>query len=167
METIRVLIVDDHPVVRQGVRSLLVNHPDIQVVGEADSAASLFASDIRPQVQELERWTLQVRIPGKAQQRLTHTLRFTGIERIPDPLAAFLVDDASEVNPRWLDGVRTVAVTAGASAPEHLVQELISALRIHGFQSVEDYELKEEDVRFSLPSELAQIGARLSTIDAP
>ncbi len=84
-----------------------------------------------------------------------------------DGVPAFLVDDASEVNPRWLDGVRTVAVTAGASAPEHLVQELISALRTHGFQSVEDYELKEEDVRFSLPSELAQIGARLSTIDAP
>ena len=41
---IRVMIVDDHPVVRQGVRSLLANHPDIQVIGEAESAASLFAA---------------------------------------------------------------------------------------------------------------------------
>ena len=44
MEPIRVLIVDDHPVVRQGVRSLLANHSDIQVIGEADSAANLYAS---------------------------------------------------------------------------------------------------------------------------
>jgi two-component system response regulator DevR len=43
MEPIRVLIVDDHPVVRQGVRSLLANHSDIQVIGEAESAASLFS----------------------------------------------------------------------------------------------------------------------------
>jgi two-component system, NarL family, response regulator DevR len=44
MEPIRVLIVDDHPVVRQGVRSLLANHADIQVIGEAESAGSLFAA---------------------------------------------------------------------------------------------------------------------------
>jgi len=84
-----------------------------------------------------------------------------------DGVPAYLVDDASEVSPAWLEGVRTVAVTAGASAPEHLVQDLISSLRAYGFQSVEDYELKEEDVRFSLPSELAQIGVRLATSDAP
>lgn len=43
MNPIRVLLVDDHPIVRQGVRSVLANHADIEVIGEADSAAALFA----------------------------------------------------------------------------------------------------------------------------
>ena len=42
---------------------------------------------------------------------------------------AYLVDDLSEVRPEWLEGVETVAVTAGASAPENLVQELIESLQ--------------------------------------
>jgi len=45
-------------------------------------------------------------------------------------------------------------VTAGASAPEHLVQELIEFLNGHGFQQLEEIELVDEDVRFSLPAEL-------------
>lgn len=44
MNPIRVLLVDDHPIVRQGVRSVLANHHDIEIVGEADSAAALFAA---------------------------------------------------------------------------------------------------------------------------
>lgn len=43
MNTIRVLLVDDHPIVRQGVRSVLANHHDIEVIGEADSAPAMFA----------------------------------------------------------------------------------------------------------------------------
>jgi len=68
---------------------------------------------------------------------------------------AYLVDDHSELRPEWLRHVSTVAVTAGASAPEHLVQELLDHLRdAYGFASIEEVELKEEDVRFSLPSGL-------------
>jgi 4-hydroxy-3-methylbut-2-enyl diphosphate reductase len=68
---------------------------------------------------------------------------------------AYLVDDQSDVHPAWLEGVRSVAVTAGASAPEHLVQQLIADLqRNHGFGAVEEMQIKEEDVRFSLPGEL-------------
>jgi 4-hydroxy-3-methylbut-2-enyl diphosphate reductase len=59
--------------------------------------------------------------------------------------------------------VKTVAVTAGASAPENLVQELIQALRRRGFASFEEMEIREEDVRFSLPSDLAA-PVRLTTI---
>ena len=70
---------------------------------------------------------------------------------------AFLIDDASEVEPAALAGAKTVAVTAGASAPEHLVQELIAALRQHGFHQFEELDLKEEDVRFTLPPQLARI----------
>jgi 4-hydroxy-3-methylbut-2-enyl diphosphate reductase len=68
---------------------------------------------------------------------------------------AYLIDDAGEVKADWLEGISTVAVTAGASAPENLVQELIGALRRRGFSGVEQVEVKDEDVRFSLPPELA------------
>jgi 4-hydroxy-3-methylbut-2-enyl diphosphate reductase len=67
---------------------------------------------------------------------------------------SYLVNDCGEVRTEWLEGVRNVAVTAGASAPEHLVSELVEYLRGFGFREMEEIELVEEDVRFSLPSEL-------------
>jgi 4-hydroxy-3-methylbut-2-enyl diphosphate reductase len=67
---------------------------------------------------------------------------------------SYLVNDRSEVDTAWLDSVRNVGVTAGASAPEHLVEELVSFLHEHGFQQMEEIEMVDEDVRFSLPSEL-------------
>jgi len=67
---------------------------------------------------------------------------------------SFLVNDRSNVDAMWLEGVRNVGVTAGASAPEHLVQELIEFLRDFGFHQMEEIELVDEDVRFSLPAEL-------------
>ena len=77
---------------------------------------------------------------------------------------AYLVDDAGEVRPEWFPGVETVAVTAGASAPENLVEQLIASLKKYGFDSMEEMEIKEEDVRFSLPSELGHATVQLTTI---
>jgi 4-hydroxy-3-methylbut-2-enyl diphosphate reductase len=71
---------------------------------------------------------------------------------------AYLVDDATQVDPQWLAKADRVAVTAGASAPEHLVQELVEYLRANGFGTVEELTLKEEDVRFTLPQQLAAAG---------
>jgi 4-hydroxy-3-methylbut-2-enyl diphosphate reductase len=76
---------------------------------------------------------------------------------------AHLVDDATEVRPEWTEGVTTVAVTAGASAPEHLVQSLVKSLSRFGFDQVEEIEVTDEDVRFSLPPELSR--ERLTSID--
>jgi len=67
---------------------------------------------------------------------------------------SYLVNDRSDVDAGWLTGVKNVAVTAGASAPEHLVSDLIEFLRGLGFRQMEEIELVDEDVRFSLPSEL-------------
>lgn len=78
---------------------------------------------------------------------------------------AYLVDDSREVKPEWLKGISTVAVTAGASAPENLVQELIQSLETQfGFDFMEEMELKEEDVRFHLPSDLERSALKLTTI---
>ncbi len=67
---------------------------------------------------------------------------------------SYLVNDWSEVKPEWLTGVNNVGVTAGASAPEHLVENIVNALRDQGFGQMEEVEMVEEDVRFSLPPEL-------------
>ncbi len=77
---------------------------------------------------------------------------------------AYLIDDATEIDPEWLRGASRVAVTAGASAPEHLVQKLVLALKQQGFNDVEEVTVRTEDVHFSLPSELAEAG--LATIAA-
>lgn len=72
METVRVLIVDDHPIVRQGVRSVLANHADIEVVGEAEGAASLFANlaALKPDVVLLD-----IRMPGQNGIEITQRLK--------------------------------------------------------------------------------------------
>ena len=67
---------------------------------------------------------------------------------------SYLVNDCGDVDMGWLDGVKNVGVTAGASAPEHLVRELIAFLQEQGFRNMEEIEMVDEDVRFSLPSEL-------------
>lgn len=79
-------------------------------------------------------------------------------------VASFLVDDESDVKLEWLENVKSVAITAGASAPEHLVEQLIDFLRKNGFGALEEIEIKEEDVRFSLPPELTQIQMSATSI---
>jgi 4-hydroxy-3-methylbut-2-enyl diphosphate reductase len=66
---------------------------------------------------------------------------------------AHLIDSVADIDPAWLEGVATVGVTAGASAPEHLVQEVLEWLRARGAR-VEETEVVHEDVHFALPPEL-------------
>ena len=81
---------------------------------------------------------------------------------------AYLIDDFTELKAEWMPGVKSVAITAGASAPETLVQQLIEGLQDnYGFGTVENVEIKEEDVRFNLPQELAASAARLTQITLP
>ena len=64
---------------------------------------------------------------------------------------AHLIDDASELRPSWLSDVDTVALTAGASAPPPLVEEVVEVLRALGPVSVEERELARETIQFTLP----------------
>jgi 4-hydroxy-3-methylbut-2-en-1-yl diphosphate reductase len=68
--------------------------------------------------------------------------------------AAYLVDDASAIEPEWLEGPRTIGVTSGASAPEDLVAGVLARLADSGFDSVEEIEAVPESMRFALPHEL-------------
>jgi 4-hydroxy-3-methylbut-2-enyl diphosphate reductase len=67
---------------------------------------------------------------------------------------ARLIEDAGDVDPGWLDGVRVVGLTAGASTPESLVRETIARLRALGFGPARDLTTAEEHVTFPLPREL-------------
>jgi 4-hydroxy-3-methylbut-2-en-1-yl diphosphate reductase len=69
-------------------------------------------------------------------------------------VASYLIDDETDIDPAWLDGVRTVGVTSGASAPEKLVARVCDWFRARGVDRIEPYQMVDEDVTFRLPVEL-------------
>jgi 4-hydroxy-3-methylbut-2-enyl diphosphate reductase len=68
---------------------------------------------------------------------------------------SYLIADATALDPAWLEGAESVGVTAGASAPEHLVQQLVERLRALGASEIEVLSGVEENVRFKMPPELS------------
>ena len=73
--------------------------------------------------------------------------------------ASYRVDYASEIRQEWLEGVRTVGVTSGASVPEVLVDQTLADLADAGFTEVAEVRTAEEDLQFSLPKELRKDAA--------
>ncbi|MEO8349540.1 MAG: 4-hydroxy-3-methylbut-2-enyl diphosphate reductase [Acidobacteriota bacterium] len=80
---------------------------------------------------------------------------------------AYLVDDASGVDPAWLEGADTVGLTSGASAPEFLVDQMIAHLKSLGVEVVEDLVTVEENVHFPLPADLLDARARRASPALP
>ncbi|MGZ4150620.1 MAG: 4-hydroxy-3-methylbut-2-enyl diphosphate reductase, partial [Actinomycetota bacterium] len=76
---------------------------------------------------------------------------------------AYLVDDESEVDPAWLEGAETVGLTSGASAPEHLVADMLTWLAARGFDEVEQVAVAQEGVRFSLPKGVREVPGSASS----
>jgi len=70
--------------------------------------------------------------------------------------SSHLIDSYRDIQPGWLEGVKTIALTAGASAPECLVQEAVEYLGIKGFGNVKEVEVMPENVRFGLPPEIVE-----------
>jgi 4-hydroxy-3-methylbut-2-en-1-yl diphosphate reductase len=73
---------------------------------------------------------------------------------------AYLIDNAAEIQPQWLEDVKAVGITAGASAPEVLVREVVNKLVALGGEAPQEMQGRPENVVFSLPKEL-----RLNSID--
>jgi 4-hydroxy-3-methylbut-2-enyl diphosphate reductase len=69
-------------------------------------------------------------------------------------VASYLIDDETDIDPTWLDGVATVGVTSGASAPEKLVGRVCDWFRARGVERIEPYQMVDEVVTFRLPVEL-------------
>ena len=79
--------------------------------------------------------------------RLVEVARANGV-------ASHLIDDESEIDESWVEGVEIVGVTSGASAPEKLVERVCEWFRARGTLEIEPYRLVDEDVEFRLPVEL-------------
>jgi len=79
--------------------------------------------------------------------RLVETARAGGV-------AAYLIDDEAEIDAGWLEGVETVGVTSGASAPEKLVERVCEWFRARGVRDIDAFRMVDEGVEFRLPVEL-------------
>jgi 4-hydroxy-3-methylbut-2-enyl diphosphate reductase len=91
-------------------------------------------------------------------QRLVDVARDYGAE-------AHLIDNETQVEEAWLEGKRVVGITSGASAPDTLVQRLVTFFRERGTEQVETFEVLREDVRFMLPKTIRQaLTAREATV---
>src|SRR5216683_2570934 len=82
-------------------------------------------------------------------KRLVEVARNLGTE-------SHLIDSYRNIRPEWLEGVKTIALTAGASAPECLVEEVVKFLGTEGFSNVQEVEVMPENVRFGLPPEIVE-----------
>jgi 4-hydroxy-3-methylbut-2-en-1-yl diphosphate reductase len=84
----------------------------------------------------------------------SNSVRLVEVARDAGARASYLVDDASGIDPAWLEGVTTVGVTSGASVPEDLVAGVLTRLADSGFTDVEEVEAVHERMVFGLPREL-------------
>jgi 4-hydroxy-3-methylbut-2-enyl diphosphate reductase len=69
---------------------------------------------------------------------------------------AYLIDNAGQVHEEWLQGKRVVGISSGASAPEHLVQDLVQLFRDRGVSDISEVDVVREDVRFMLPKQIRE-----------
>ena len=105
-------------------------------------------------VRDLSRLVDVILVVGAANSSNSNRLREIGTEV---GVASYLIADGSELNPEWLRGARTVGITAGASAPEVLVDDVIETLRRIGPVSVSVLPGLEETIEFRLPAELTAV----------
>ena len=96
-------------------------------------------------------------VVGSRNSSNSNRLREIGVEH---GVPSHLIADGSELDPAWLHGVKSVGLTAGASAPEELVLNVIESLRRHGDVEVEQMDGVREDIEFRLPLELRTPAAR-------
>ncbi|WP_436536064.1 4-hydroxy-3-methylbut-2-enyl diphosphate reductase [Actinoplanes sp. HUAS TT8] len=94
----------------------------------------------------------------------SNSQRLVTVARRAGARAAHLVDNADQLDARWLQGVGTIGVTSGASAPEHVVRQLLDRLAGHGWSDVEQIGSGSENITFGSPP----IGkTRPGPVDAP
>jgi 4-hydroxy-3-methylbut-2-enyl diphosphate reductase len=93
----------------------------------------------------------------------SNSVRLVEVARDAGAAASYLVDNADEINPAWLDDVATVGLTSGASVPEILVDGVLEWLAAHGFADVEEVSAAEERLTFALPREIRPARQKAAT----
>jgi len=132
------------------ISALLARFTDIQ---GPDIRDICYATQNRQSaVRDLSKLVDVILVVGAANSSNSNRLREIGTEA---GVASYLIADGRELNPEWLNGARTVGLTAGASAPEVLVDDVIEALRRIGPVTVSVLPGREENIEFRLPAELA------------
>ena len=87
-------------------------------------------------------------------QNSSNSVRLVEVALDSGASASYLVDDASEIDEAWLEGVSTVGLTSGASVPEILVEAVLEWLAARGFADVDEVTAAQEHLLFALPPEL-------------
>jgi 4-hydroxy-3-methylbut-2-en-1-yl diphosphate reductase len=105
-------------------------------------------------VRELSKLVDIILVVGATNSSNSNRLREIGSE---EGVPSYLIADGSELDPKWLEGAATVGITAGASAPEVLVDDVIKSLRRLGSVDVTVLPGREEKIEFRLPAELATV----------
>jgi len=124
----------------------------IDIVGP-DTRDICYATQNRQSaVRELSELVDVILVVGAKNSSNSNRLREIGTEA---GVPSYLIADGSELDPKWLEGAKVVGITAGASAPEVLVEDVIDALRRLGPVTVSTLPGREETIEFRLPAELA------------
>ena len=87
-------------------------------------------------------------------QNSSNSVRLVEVALEAGAKASYRVDNASEIDEAWLEGVESVGVTSGASVPDDLVQGVLDYLQSKGFPAAVEERLTEETLQFALPPEL-------------
>src|SRR5690606_32517370 len=145
----------DLPLDVEIIDALRARFPDIQ--GPKNDDICYATQNRQDAVRELARQCDLVLVVGSPNSSNSNRLRELA-ER--DGVEAYLIDGADEIDPRWVDGRRHIGVTAGASAPDVLVEGVLDRLRALGATAVRELEGEPESMVFALPKEL-----RLQLVD--
>ena len=140
------LSVDD---TKNVIEALKAKFPNIE---GPDTKDICYATQNRQQaVKEMVKQVDVLLVVGSQNSSNSNRLRDLGEE---NGINAFLIDDASHIDPAWVNGAKAVGLTAGASAPELLVKQVIDYLAMLRPVKVENFNVIEEDVVFNLPPQL-------------
>jgi 4-hydroxy-3-methylbut-2-enyl diphosphate reductase len=121
------------------------------IVGPETSDICYATQNRQTSVRELAKVADVILVVGAKNSSNSNRLREIGIE---EGVPSYLINDGSELDPEWVRGKAVVGLTAGASAPESLVQHVIDALGEIEQVKVEQMDGKKEHIEFRLPAEL-------------
>jgi len=139
------------------IERLKVKFPEI--VGPRTDDICYATTNRQMAVKELARHCDLVLVIGSTNSSNSNRLVEVAREHGAD---SHLIDNHMQVDEAWLDGVETVGITSGASAPEELVQRLVKFFTERGTTDVRELEVVQEDVRFMLPKQIRQAMAAAS-----
>lgn len=131
------------------IKALKTRFPKIQ--GPKQNDICYATQNRQDAVKELAKQCDLVLVVGSPNSSNSNRLRELALQ---SATPAYLIDRADDIDPNWLDGVNMVGLTAGASAPDLLVDEVIKKLKERGANSVRTLSGQEENVTFSLPRAL-------------